>query len=456
MTQTERPARGAFRILLVSPVDRALLGKDFYFRFPHLSLPTLAAYTPAGATVEIVDEKFQDIPDGKGYDLVGITAMTPLAPRAYRVADDFRRQRVPVIMGGYHPTVLPDEALEHADSVCIGEAETLWPAIVTDAMAGRLQTRYRADGFPCLENRPRPRRDLLRIPRAKRFEHINLYFLQTTRGCPFRCSFCAVTSVLGGKLRHRPVAEVEAEIESLGIRRLQRGQTRDRFHDIVFFTDDNIVGHRSYAKDLLRAVAAFNLKWVGQASTNVADDAEILTLLRDSGCMGLAVGFETLSQKNIRDVGKGVNRTPEYLERIRKIHAHGIGLAGNFIFGFDHDDPTTFADVVGFVDAARLDGFYYSLLTPYPGTPLYEQMRQEGRLLEKDWSLYDTDHVVYRPRLMDAETLMRGYRWAWRRSLTYRSILTRLLGSRNQLIFFGPMNYGMRRTILAHREGGRP
>jgi radical SAM superfamily enzyme YgiQ (UPF0313 family) len=454
--QTERPARGAFRILLVSPVDRALLGKDFYFRFPHLSLPTLAAYTPAGATVEIVDEKFRDIPDGKGYDLVGITAMTPLAPRAYRVADDFRRQGVPVIMGGYHPTVLPDEALEHADSVCIGEAETLWPAIVNDAMAGRLQTRYRADGFPCLENRPRPRRDLLRIPRAKRFEHINLYFLQTTRGCPFRCSFCAVTSVLGGKLRHRPVSEVEAEIESLGIRRLQRGQKRDRFHDIVFFTDDNIVGHRSYAKDLLRMVAAFNLKWVGQASTNVADDAEILALLRDSGCMGLAVGFETLSQKNIRDVGKGVNRTPEYLERIRKIHAYGIGLAGNFIFGFDHDDPTTFADVVGFVDAARLDGFYYSLLTPYPGTPLYEQMRQEGRLLERDWSLYDTDHVVYRPRLMDAETLIRGYRWAWRRSLTYRSILTRLLGSRNQLIFFGPMNYGMRRTILAHREGGRP
>ncbi len=456
MIQTERPARGAFRILLVSPVDRALLGKDFYFRFPHLSLPTLAAYTPAGATVEIVDEKFRDIPDGKGYDLVGITAMTPLAPRAYRVADDFRRQGVPVIMGGYHPTVLPDEALEHADSVCIGEAETLWPAIVNDAMAGRLQTRYRADGFPCLENRPRPRRDLLRIPRAKRFEHINLYFLQTTRGCPFRCSFCAVTSVLGGKLRHRPVSEVEAEIESLGIRRLQRGQKRDRFHDIVFFTDDNIVGHRSYAKDLLRMVAAFNLKWVGQASTNVADDAEILALLRDSGCMGLAVGFETLSQKNIRDVGKGVNRTPEYLERIRKIHAYGIGLAGNFIFGFDHDDPTTFADVVGFVDAARLDGFYYSLLTPYPGTPLYEQMRQEGRLLERDWSLYDTDHVVYRPRLMDAETLIRGYRWAWRRSLTYRSILTRLLGSRNQLIFFGPMNYGMRRTILAHREGGRP
>jgi radical SAM superfamily enzyme YgiQ (UPF0313 family) len=247
------------------------------------------------------------------------------------------------------------------------------------------------------------------------------------------------------------VAEVEAEIESLGIRRLDGGQKRDRFHDIVFFTDDNIVGHRSYAKDLLRMVAAFNVKWVGQASTNVADDAEILALLRDSGCMGLAVGFETLSQKNIRDVGKGVNRTQEYLERIRKIHAYGIGLAGNFIFGFDHDDPTSFAEVARFVDAARLEGFYYSLLTPYPGTPFYEQMQAEGRILETDWSLYDTDHVVYRPRLMDPETLMQGYRWAWRKSLSYRSILTRLLGSRNQLIFFGPMNYGMRRTILAHR-----
>jgi radical SAM superfamily enzyme YgiQ (UPF0313 family) len=167
--------------------------------------------------------------------------------------------------------------------------------------------------------------------------------------------------------------------------------------------------------------------------------------------MGLAVGFETLSQKNIRDVGKGVNRTPEYLDRVRKIHRYGIGLAGNFIFGFDHDDPSTFSEVVDFVDRARLEGFYYSLLTPYPGTPFYEQMEAEGRIVEGDWSRYDTDHVVYRPRMMDADTLMKGYRWAWRRSLTWPSILTRLAGSRNQLIFFGPMNYGMRQTILAHQ-----
>jgi len=441
----------AFRILLVSPVDQAMLGKDFYFKFPHLSLPTLAAFTPEGATVEVVDEKFHDLPDGRGYDLVGITAMTPLAPKAYRIADTYRGRGIPVIMGGYHPTVLPDEALEHADSICSGEAETVWPTIVADAMAGKLKERYRAETFPCLENLPLPRRELLRIARSRRFEHINVYFLQTTRGCPFRCSFCAVTSVLGGKLRHRPVAEIEAEIESLGIRRLERGQKRDRFHNIIFFTDDNIVGHKEYARALLRMVATFNLKWVGQASTNVADHEDILALLRDSGCMGLAVGFETLSQKNIRDVGKGVNRTQEYLDRIRKIHTYGIGLAGNFIFGFDHDDETAFGDVVAFVDAARLEGFYYSLLTPYPGTPFYEQMLAEGRIVERDWSLYDTDHVVYRPRLMDAETLMKGYRWAWRRSLTYRSIFTRLLSSRNQLIFFGPMNYGMRQTILAHR-----
>jgi len=450
VTQSQDLNRNAFRILLVSPVDKAVLGQDFYFKFPHLSLPTLAAYTPEGATVEIVDEKFHALPDGRGYDLVGITAMTPLAPKAYRMADAFRKQGVPVVMGGYHPTVLPQEALEHADSVCIGEAETVWPTMVADAMAGRLREQYRAASFPCLENLPPSRRDLLRIPRSKRFEHINVYFVQTTRGCPYRCSFCAVTSVLGGKLRHRPVAEIEREIESLGIRRLDRGQKRDRFHNIIFFTDDNIVGHRSYAKDLLRMVATFNLKWVGQASTNVADHTEILELLRDSGCMGLAVGFETLSQKNIRDVGKGVNRTQEYLDRIRKIHSYGIGLAGNFIFGFDHDDENAFAEVVQFVDTARLDGFYYSLLTPYPGTPFYEQMVAEGRILETDWSRYDTDHVVYRPRLMNAETLMAGYRWAWRKSLTYRSILTRLLGSRNQLIFFGPMNYGMRQTILAH------
>lgn len=441
-----------FRILLISPVDKAVLGEDFYFKFPHLSLPALAAYTPQGADVEIVDEKFHVLPDGNQYDLIGITAMTPLAPKAYAIADRYRRQGIPVVMGGYHPTVLPNEALEHASSVCIGEAENVWPAIVADAMAGRLREIYRADDFPCLENLPKPRRDLVPVPRSRRFEHINVYFVQTTRGCPHRCSFCAVTSVLGGRLRHRPVAEVEAELESLGIRRLGRGRKRDLFHNIVFFTDDNIVGDRGYSKDLLRMVSRFNLKWVGQASTNVADNEEVLELLRASGCMGLAVGFETLSQKNIRDVGKGVNRAPEYLDRVRKIHRYGIGLAGNFIFGFDHDDSSAFSDVVEFVDKARLEGFYYSLLTPYPGTPFYEQMEAEGRIVERDWSLYDTDHVVYRPRLMDAETLMRGYRWAWRRSLTYRSILTRLMGTRNQLIFFGPMNYGMRQTILAHQK----
>ena len=452
MTDRNDSHGGQFRILLVSPVDNALLGKDFYFRFPHLSLPTLAAYTPAGATVEIVDEKVQGVPEAARVDLVGITAMTPLAPKAYAIADGFRRRGIPVVMGGYHPTVMPDEALEHADSVCIGEAETIWASIVADAMAGRLKERYSAEGFPCLEGLPRPRRDLVSVPRSKRFEQINVSFVQTTRGCPHRCSFCAVTSVLGGKLRHRPVAEVEAELESLGIRRLEKGGKRDLFHDIVFFTDDNIVGHRGYARELLRMVSTFNLKWVGQASTDVAASDEILELLRTSGCMGLAVGFETLSQKNIRDVGKGVNRTKEYLERIRKIHSYGIGLAGNFIFGFDHDDESTFGEVVDFVDRARLEGFYYSLLTPYPGTPFYDQMKAEGRIATDDWSLYDTDHVVYRPRLMDGETLLKGYRRAWKKSLAWRSILTRLLGSRNQLIFFGPMNYGMRQTILAHLQ----
>jgi radical SAM superfamily enzyme YgiQ (UPF0313 family) len=181
--QSQCLGRDVFRILLVSPVDRAVLGQDFYFKFPHLSLPTLAAYTPDGVEVEVVDEKFHALPDGRGYDLVGISAMTPLVPKAFRIADTFRRQGIPVVMGGYHPTVLPEEALEHADSVCIGEAETLWSTIVADAMAGRLKERYQADAFPCLEKLPKPRRDLLRVPRSKRFEHINVYFLQTTRGC---------------------------------------------------------------------------------------------------------------------------------------------------------------------------------------------------------------------------------------------------------------------------------
>src|SRR5208283_3199393 len=374
------------KLLLISPLSKkSLMGDKFFFRMPCLGLLKVAALTPSDWQITIVDEKIEPLDLSQEADLVGITAMTTTVQRAYDIADHFRRRGIKVVMGGMHVSCLPDEAGPHCDSLVMGEAEELWPALLRDFELNQLKSAYRhADNLPSLAGLPQPDWNLY-----ENKKYLPVHFVETTRGCPIDCEFCAVTSAFGGKYRNRPQDEVLAELKTLhpftGLFTLK---------NLVFFVDDNIVSNRAYAREFFSRIADMNLNWFGQASVNIAKDSEILKLCEKSGCTGLFMGFETLSTEAIKSIGKGVNKPGEYLDVIKKIHDHGIGIDGSFVFGFDTDDAGVFDRTVEFVIKAKLEVIYFSILTPYPGTRLHKRLTEEGRLLTEDWDLYDANHVV--------------------------------------------------------------
>ena len=446
------------RLLLISPVaDSGMLARDFYFRFPVLGLLRVAALTPPGWQVTLRDEKIEPLDLEQSADLVGISTMTTTARRAYEIADHFRRRGLKVVMGGMHVSALPDEALAHCDSVVVGEAEELWPRVLSDFEQQSLQRIYRhGDGFPSLERLPRPDWELYRSK-----PYLPVHFVETTRGCPMDCEFCAVTTAFGGKYRNRPVEEVIAELRSL-----RPFEGRFILKNCVFFVDDNIISNRAYARELLPRLNEFKLKWFSHASMNIAKDAEILRLCQRSGCVGLFIGFESLSEANLRAVGKRTNHPEEYLDVVHRIHDHGIGIDASFVFGLDGDDEAVFDRTLEFVARAKLEIAYYSILTPYPGTRLHERLTQEGRILTDDWSLYDSCHVVYRPRGLSSEQLLAGYYRTLKESFSLGMIFRRLWGTTAYKPFFYPMNFGFHQSAgalyRAYREGrmslpnGRP
>lgn len=417
------------RIHLIIPKwpDGSLWSK-VVFRFPYLSLTTLAALCPPGCQVRVIDENVDAVDLEASPDLVGISLMTPLAPRGYAIADAYRQRGVPVVLGGIHATMMPEEAATHADAVVVGEAESVWARVIEDRRANRLQPAYHATDFAPLAGLPIARRELLN---RKAYFFVNT--LQTTRGCPFDCDFCSVTQFYGNTYRMRPIDEVEREVQKL----------EGRF---AFFVDDNIVGNRAYAVELFRRLIPYRLKWASQSAITIGKDPELLDLARQSGCMGLFIGFESLSQDALKEMGKSFNVVHAYRDRIRRIHDHGIGIQGSFIFGSDSDTGEIFDDVVRFTEEARLDAAIYSILTPFPGTRLYERMRAEGRILSEDWARYDMNHVVFRPRLMSPEALQLGLSRAYERLYSWSSIARRLMGLRPNLQLFLPMNVGFRRA----------
>jgi radical SAM superfamily enzyme YgiQ (UPF0313 family) len=427
------------RLLLISPLgEKSLLGSDFYFRLPYLGLLKVASLTPPDWDVTIVDEKIETLDLSQDADLVGITAMTPLVKRGYAIADHFRARGIPVVMGGMHVSKLPDEALTHCDSVVVGEAEDLWDKLITDLERDELKPVYRHEqGFPSLDNRPLANWDLYRDK-----GYLPVHFVETTRGCPFNCDFCSVTSYFGGKFRNRCVDDVEREIQSL-----KPFAGPFTLKNVVFFTDDNIISSKHHARELLTRMVPYNLKWLGQTSADMAQDEEMLALCRKSGCMGLLVGFESLSAETLASVHKGFNKPQQYLEVVKKMHDHGIGVNGSFVFGFDSDDPDVFERTLEFIVKAKLDVCYFSILTPYPGTALYDQMEREGRILDHDWDHYNTHSVVYQPKGMTPDQLLAGYRMVLKESFTVPNIFRRMWGNGTQYNFFFPMNFGFRQTI---------
>jgi len=425
-------------ILLLSPLaTKSRLGADFYFRMPTLGLLKVAAATPPGWRVRIVDEKVEGLDLSAPADLVGITGMTPAIDRAYEIADAFRSRGVPVVMGGIHVSMMPEEALRHCDAVVIGEAEGLWPRVLDDVNEGRLQRVYRHAAFPSLAGIGPADWGLYEGK-----GYLPFHCVETSRGCPHGCDFCSVTNYFGGRYRTRPASEVEEEV-----RGLKPFEGRFILKNVVFFVDDNIIGDKEHARETLKRLIPYNLKWVGQASTAIAREDELLDLCRKSGCMGLLIGFETLSRKKLRDVRKGFNDPETFGDVIRKVHDFGIGVSGAFVFGLDGDDESVFDCTYDFVQKAKLESPYFSILTPYPGTRLYSRLEAEGRILDRCWSNYNTNNVVYRPSGMTPDRLFEGYYRIQNAVHTFPAIFRRLRGATSKKNFWYPMNYGFRRSI---------
>ena len=403
--------------------------------FPPLGAAMVAALTPPDVEVSLTDENVTAVDFRKEADLVGITALTNTAQRAYEIADTFRARGVKVVLGGIHPSILPEEAGQHADAVVVGEAVGVWPGLIEDFKANRLQPMYQSKERPSMNNLPIPRRDLF-IKGA----YFNRQTISATRGCPNSCSFCTVTSFFGRTYRCRPVAEIIEEVE-----------TFDR-KSIIAFIDDNIAGKPRFAKELFQALIPCKVKWGGQASVTIAKDDELLRLAAASGCILLFIGFESLSPANLAAVGKKVNVVDEYEDVIRKLRSHGIAVYGSFIFGFDEDEEDAFQRTVSFAQKMQLEGASFSFMTPLPGTAFHESLDKAGRLLTKDWSRYEYD-LVFEPKLMSRETLVNGCDWACRQFFSLPSIFKRLGVARRNLKVLWAANLAYRAYYRAHSRG---
>lgn len=414
------------------------------FREAPLTATMLAALTPAelGFDIEICDASVSDVPcDGK-YDLVAISVITGTAVEGYRLADHFRAKGAKVVIGGVHATLLPDEAAAHADAVMTGFAEETWPAMCRDFLAGTLKPRYDG-GSPELAGLPWPRRDL-----QKRFGYMMPQTVFATRGCRNTCDFCAVVGAKFG-WHERPVGEVAAEVAALPGRRFV-------FNDVSFCED------REYALRLCRALKPLKKKWGGLMTLKAAADEAMLDALVDAGCCYMLLGFESARPSGVAGIRKAFNAPENYQRIVTAMHERGMMIQGCFIFGLDDDTPSVFEDTVKMVDELRIDIPRYALYTPFPGTDCYRRTVAEGRLLpDVNWSWYDTQHVVVRPKHMSPEELDAGFIRAWRHTYSMKSILTRLSPKRDQFVvaLAGNLAYRLYRARLAkdaHRFARSP
>jgi len=416
----------AKKLLLIGPAREAELnlagaGILSYLSLPPMSLAYLAALTPSDWDIKIIDENVESV-TFKDADLVGITALTSQAPRAYEISEQYRRKGIKTVMGGIHASMLPDEAIQFVDSVVIGEAESVWQNLIHDFESNELKRFYRGEGTS-LENLVRPRRDLYSDKyRLKSF-------VQTARGCPMDCEFCSVTAFHGRVYRQRPVEEVLDELEALDSKN-------------VVFLDDNILGYGEKAEQ--RAIQLFrgmkerglNKRWVTQVGIDFADNPEVLKYAQKAGCFLVLIGFESLNEEalqgmlKVRNLKVGVRN---YKEVIKKIHDHGIGVGGAFLFGNDEDRKDVFQRTTEFILDSKIDETELCVLTPLPGTRLYNRLKQEGRLLltnyPDDWKHYDFLEPVFRPKHMTPDELMEGVAQIYKHTTSRVTSLKRAFNS---------------------------
>lgn len=392
---------------------------------PQLGLHLLAGLTPPEHEVKIVEEEVEDVNLDEPCDLVGISCMTANAPRAYQLAQEFRRRGRQVVLGGVHPSILPDEAAPHADAVVIGEAEGVWNDVLADAASGLLRPRYH-----------RPDADLgIYIPMRKgSFARKNLYNIlpaMTTRGCPYNCDFCCVSHLFGSKIRHLPVANVVRYIQDTGAKK-------------YLILDDNVIGDPRYARELFTGIQPLGIKWVGQASVSLTRDRELMKLAAASGCSGLFFGVESVSTAQLLRMRKSLKDITLVEDAIKRVRDLGIFFHASLIFGFDEDTTAIFPETLEFLLRNKISTATFNVLTPYPGTKVYEQFQREGRLLTDDWRYYDHTTVVFRPTRMSPYELQEGKTWVKREFSKLSSILRRLPANLDHPIFHLAMNLAIR------------
>ena len=385
------------RLTLIHPCVGRWAGDKSYIRswqMEPLAPAVLAGLTPADVAIRFYDDRLESIPFQEQTDLVAISIETYTARRAYQIASEYRQRGVPVVMGGFHATLCPDEASEYADAVVVGEAEDQWETVIDDARHGTLQRFYRQEHRPDLKL-TRLNRDIFR---GKRYVPVTL--IEAGRGCHFVCEFCAVQSYFGASHTRRPVDDILREVQD----------TRKRSR-LYFFVDDNITSNFDEAKELYRALARFRIRWVSQASINAAHDEEFLDLIARSGCQGLLVGFESLDRDNLRIMRKKFNTMGGgYEVALANLRRYSIGLYSTFMFGYEKDTQDSFHQAVEFADRHRFYMAAFNHLTPFPGTPLYQRLAQEGRLLYERWWLdprYSYNKIPFRPYLLEAQELQR-------------------------------------------------
>jgi radical SAM superfamily enzyme YgiQ (UPF0313 family) len=396
------------KILLIAPCQ-ADQQRPNSMDIPQLTLSLIAALTPPEHEIIIAEEVYGDVVNYDGdYDLIGISIMTQTAIRGYQVANEFRKRGKTVVFGGIHATSMPEEAIRYGNAVVIGEAEGLWDIVLEDVKQKRLKSFYKLDKLPDLQSHVKPRRDLIKCSSGR----FSIAPIETTRGCPYNCDFCSVSRFFGTRQRHKPIPDIIADIESCREKNL-------------FFLDDNITGDKKYAKELFREMIPLKNIWVGQASVQVASDPELMKLAYKSGCRALLIGFESMSDSGINQYRKTLKTIDENVLAVKKLQDNGIMTMASLIFGLDSDTPEVFDVAHDFLTRSKAAFFQACVMTPYPGTPVFNKLRAEGRILTDDWTRYDASKVIIRPENLSPADLLEGYNKMKYHFYSNKSILQR-------------------------------
>ena len=435
-------------ITLIEPamIKSAAFNEKPSWLLPPLTLAVLAGLTPPGVEISAWDDRIEDINYDTSTDLAAISVKTHTARRAYQIAAEYRSRDVPVVMGGYHPSLLPEEACQHADAVVVGAAEGLWPQVLDDAGRGGLQRMYShpENSLPSMDQ-GLPEHAILA---GKRY--LPGVMVETGRGCPRACSFCSAAVVFGSQYRPRPVSAVVREIEA-------------RRPKLVFFVDDNLAADRQHAGELMEAVASLNIRWIGQASLLMARDGELLRLARASGCAGLLVGIESINPESLSQAGKRWScdgAAAQLTSALAAVRSQGIAVGGSFVLGLDGDTPASLDATLELAIRERLFAALFNLLAPYPGTRLYEHLLAEGRLHKPEWWLdptYRYGETVFAPRHFSPAALSSQHDAMFRRFYGLPTMALRFLNWRanardlQQAFVYLAMNLPANREETARR-----